>query len=75
MSIHQEVAKAREALLREAIAELQIEKLALERQNANLVTVLAILARAKNWPDATVAEIAELAQETVDAVYGKGVKP
>ena len=75
MSIHQEVAEAREALLREAIAELQIEKLALSRHNANLVKVLTLLAKAKDVPGITVAEIAEQAQRAVDIVESKEVKP
>jgi hypothetical protein len=75
MTIHQELANAREALLREAIAELQIEKLALSRHNANLVKVLAMLAKAKDVPGITVAEIAEQAQRAVDIVQAKEVKP
>jgi hypothetical protein len=75
MTIHQEVANAREALLREAIAELQIEKLALSRHNANLVKVLAMLAKAKDVPGVTVAEIAEQAQRAVDIVKAKEVQP
>jgi|LauGreDrversion4_2_1035121.scaffolds.fasta_scaffold14765_12 hypothetical protein len=75
MTIHQEVANAREALLREAIAELQIEKLALARHNANLVKVLAMLAKAKDVPGVTVAEIAEQAQRAVDIARSKEVKP
>jgi hypothetical protein len=68
MTIHQEVANAREALLREAIVELQIEKLALARHNANLVKVLEALAKGKDVPGVTVAEIAEYAQSAVNAV-------
>lgn len=75
MTIHQEVANAREALLREAIAELQIEKLALSRHNDNLVKVLAMLAKAKDVPGITVAEIAEQAQRAVDIVQAKEVQP
>ena len=75
MTIHQEVANAREALLREAIAELQIEKLALARHNANLVKVLEMLAKAKDVPGVTVAQVAEQAQRTVDAVNAKEVQP
>jgi hypothetical protein len=75
MTIHQEVANAREALLREAIAELQIEKLALSRHNANLVKVLTLLAEAKDVPGVTVAEIAEQAQRAVDIARAKEVKP
>ena len=75
MTIHQEVANAREALLREAIAELQIEKLALARHNANLVKVLEALAKAKDVPGVTVAEIAEQAQRAVDIARSKEVKP
>ena len=75
MTIHQEVANAREALLRKAIAELQIDKLALERRNAALITVLSVLARAKDVHGITVAQMAEQVQGAVDFLKAKEVKP
>lgn len=48
--------------------ELERENAALLRHNANLVNVLEALAKGKDVPGVTVAEIAEYAQSAVNAV-------
>jgi hypothetical protein len=59
---------SRELALRTTIAELQRENETLRRHNANLVNVLEALAKGKDVPGVTVAEIAEYAQSAVNAV-------